>query len=135
MDDTMIKAFFTLGISVAVIALILFFVKKMVIKKNLSSSGIELKVISRITLQPKTHLYIVKADEKTLLIGANDHAINLVSDLTDDPTFGGAVDIRENNDLRKELARQAKEEEKIKFEMEKNLSFGSFLMSAFKKSN
>ncbi len=135
MDDTMIKAFFTLGIAVAVIALVLYFVKRLVIKKNINSGGVELKVLSRISLQPKTHLYLVKADEKTLLIGATDHNINLISDLSEDPTFHGAISLEDNKSLRKDLVKQMQTDEKAKMEIEQNLSFSAFLKSAFKKTN
>ena len=131
----MFKAFFTLGIAVAVIALSLYLVKRLVIKKNVSNSGLELKILSRISLQPKTHLYIIKADEKTLLVGATDHNINLISDLTEDPTFNETISIEENKALSHDFAKQMLSDEKKKMELEQNLSFTSFLISAFKKTN
>lgn len=131
----MIKAFFTLGIAVAVIAMVLYLVKRIVIKKNITTNGVELKVLSRISLQPKTHLFLVKADEKTLLIGATDHNVNLISDLTEDPTFNDTISLEDNRTLRHDLAKQMQTEEKAILDLEQNLSFSAFLKSAFKKTN
>lgn len=82
MDATLLRAFATLiGVSAA-LGGILFLVKKFASKSRKKIGGMNLEVISRVALQPKQQLYVVRAAEKILLIGATDQSINILSDLS-----------------------------------------------------
>jgi flagellar biogenesis protein FliO len=51
--------------------------------KKSKVGGPDMQVLSRISLQPKAHLFVVKVGSKTLLLGATDHNINTLSELSD----------------------------------------------------
>ena len=82
-DFALMKSFLMLSISVGVVGLILYFVKRYTKKINQSIHQVELTVISKLTLGPKKELIIVKAENKILLLGSTDTNINVISDLTD----------------------------------------------------
>ena len=141
-DGSILKAFLTLGMIVAALGVTLFFVKKYV-KKNKKVSGTDnLEIVSRISLQPKTHLFIVNVGDKKLLLGATDHSVNTLADLTSEGSSGtDEVDVEK---ALQRLGRQAKSKmnkpvNKVVSKMvpaiddNDSLSFTSFLKSTFKK--
>ncbi|MFP4369690.1 MAG: FliO/MopB family protein [Candidatus Kapaibacterium sp.] len=84
MDYTLIKAFFTLALGVAVMGGVLFLIKKYFVAKAGSPDAPDMKVISKLNLQPKVSLYMIKAGSKTLLIGVSDKGVNPITELDDD---------------------------------------------------
>lgn len=50
------------------------FVKKM-------SDGQQIKILSRVALGYKQHLYLVKVAEKCILVGVTDHGVNKIADI------------------------------------------------------
>lgn len=40
-----------------------------------------IKILSRVSLGPKQHLYLVKIDEKCILLGVTDQAVNKIIEL------------------------------------------------------
>jgi flagellar biogenesis protein FliO len=140
MDDSILKAFGSLVTIVAVLGVILFFLKKYSkkMKKNKPDS-INLEIVSKIALQPKTYLFIVKAGDKTLLVGANDHSISNIADLSE-PQHDNRLPAQKSiNYLNKSLvnttqnhapAKNIKQKETV----DTDLSFGSFIKTAFKKN-
>jgi flagellar biosynthetic protein FliO len=136
LDAEILKTFFTLGASVAALALILYFVKKYSKKRNNSQSSFNVQVLSRTTLQPKTQIYTIKVAERTLLVGVTDHNISTLADLSS----------KENNinaDLPaiKQLPVASRNSNKIinhtnlqKQTVDDSLSFKAFLKSTIKKN-
>lgn len=83
MDGTMLKSFLILFASVAVVIGVLFVLKR--ISKRFTQGGensVNLKVLSKLSLAPKNHIYVVEADGQKLLLGVTEKSINMLSELT-----------------------------------------------------
>jgi flagellar biogenesis protein FliO len=123
MGNEIYTTFVMLLLLVGVLAVIFLFVKKFARKAQKKLNGVELEVVSRIALSQKSHLCIVNADKRKLLIGVTDQNISILSDLTDDPKAKSTV-IKKVEEMA-----NAKKPKPI----EDDLSFKSFLKSAFSK--
>jgi len=82
MDGTILNTFFTLIAAVAVMGVFLYLVRRYASKIKHSGAEIELNVLSKISLQPKNHLYVVKAGSRVLLLGVAEKSITPIADLT-----------------------------------------------------
>ncbi len=83
MDGTMLKSFLILFASVAVVIGVLFVLKR--ISKRFTQGGensVNLKVLSKLSLAPKNHIYVVEADGKKLLLGVSEKSINTLAELS-----------------------------------------------------
>ncbi|MCX6155808.1 MAG: flagellar biosynthetic protein FliO [Candidatus Kapabacteria bacterium] len=132
----MFKAFLTLIISVAAIAGLLYAIKKFAKKARKTENSIELSVISKISLNSKSHIYAVKAGHKTLLIGATDHNINILSEINPDRRSTNISSLGENSEVvtfDKVLKNKVKKLDKIIIS-QPNVNFGSFLKAMIKKT-
>ena len=130
----MINTFFSLILVVAALGVVLFIVKRYALKaKRMKPDGMGLEVVSRIALQPKTHIYIVKAGKKKLLIGANEHSINTLADLTEYKTTQTLAKMQKGIPA-KEAVRKFKQQSTKPQPDENSLSFRNFLNQAFRKS-
>ena len=133
-DETLIKSFFILIACVAGIGGLFFFLKKISRKVRASSDTIGMEILSRLSLMPKNHLFIVKAGEKTLLLGVSEKNISILADLTDEETasLSSKTSIRKMN---KAIAKNKIPSgfENITSDLE-SLTFSSFLKSTFSKS-
>ena len=139
-EEGMMKAFLTLGICVLFLGGILLIVKKYAKKTKKLKNGFDLEVISRTSLNQKNHLYVVKAGEKTLLIGVSDHNINTLSDLTEEKHLNPANIQNKSvhqasrpsgklNGIHKEIENKNKIENLEDFD---DVNFGNYLKSIFK---
>lgn len=128
MDDAMIKAFVTLVAGVGALGAILYFVKKYSGKFRNDPENIGLEVISKVSLQPKSHLFVVKAKGKTLLLGATEHNVSILSELEGDADLNGQMQ-RVKNKLAH--SKQLSRENSISKNDDDSLSFTSFIKSAF----
>ena len=81
MDSNIVQTFVVLIAAVGVIFVIMLLIKKISVKRLESRSTINLNVISKITLQPKNHLFVVKAANKLLVLGVTDNSINILTEL------------------------------------------------------
>lgn len=129
-DASIMRAFATLSGVVAFLGVILFILKRIAKKSKKVNNQIDLQIVSKLSLQPKSHVYLVKAGESTLLIGVTDHNINTLADLTEsgEPTV---QPIRQ----RTVISNTQKPQKQVNLkEIEDSLSFGAFMKSAFKKS-
>ncbi len=128
-DASLMKAFATLAGVVGFLGLILFVLKKVIKKNKKIENQIDLQIISKISLQPKSHIYLIKAGEQTLLVGATDHNINTLADLSPNerpiPSFTSET---------KRPSRIQTPQAELTQDLENSLSFGSFIKSAFKRS-
>lgn len=118
-DGTITQTFLTLFAAVAVLGAILLLIKKYGNKINNNSNLLELKILAKMPLPPKSNIYIIKAANKTLLIGTSDKNISTLAELDSDNP----------QSVKKEIAKRKPEIEAD------NLSFTNFLKSTLKKSN
>ncbi len=125
MDSTMLQSLLTLIAGVGIIGLMFFFLKKYTLKAQNSSNKMNLKVVSKLSLQPKSSLFVVEAGDKTLLIGVSEKNINLISDLSEESN--NALPISSNS---KNLPVKIKNAE---LKMPESLSFKNFLKSAINR--
>jgi flagellar biosynthetic protein FliO len=130
-----VNAFLTLSLIVGGLWGVLLLIKRINGRSKNSSSPINLNIISRVSLQPKTHLYLVKAGQKTLLIGVTDHNISTLADLTEE-TQAPQVPASEYKALvaRANNVSRAKAPEASNADIDESLTFGAFLKSAFKRN-
>ena len=134
----MLNAFLNLGFVVLVLGLALYFLKRMNKKKKNFKGQPDLQIVSKLSLQAKNHLYIVKADDKTLLIGATDHNITTLADLSDRSIENINLMNKLNSQetlLLKNSKTKTLPKQKIEENPSNSLSFKTFLKSAFTKTN
>ena len=86
MDATIIKAFLLLCLCVGGMGLLFYYLRKYGTKLRDNNSQVELKILGKASLQPKSHIFIIQAEGKKLLIGVTEHNINTLSDLTETNT-------------------------------------------------
>jgi len=84
MDSNIIQTFIVLLAAVGIIVVIMMLVKKIATKRLENRTTINLNVITKITLQPKTHLFVVRAANKLLVLGVTDNSINILTELEPD---------------------------------------------------
>ncbi len=121
MDATILKAFVILSLCVGGMGLLFYYLKKYGTKMRDNNSQVELKVLGKVSLQAKSHLFIIQAEGKKLLIGVTDNNINSISDLTD--TNSAKIDLKELNNINNNT---------IQNKPIGDLSFSSFLKSVVK---
>ena len=130
-DGNILRAFATLGIIVSLFGVLLWLIKKYTGKTRKNTSGIDMEIISKITLQPKNQLFVVKAGTKTLLLGVSEKNITSLADLSE------SVPEKHNFDTVLKQTQQNKLPvgNKVDPITENDLSFRKFLMSTLSKSN
>jgi flagellar biogenesis protein FliO len=142
-DGNILNGFLTMGLIVLALGFILMMVKKYAKKSGKFSGGMNFNIVSKISLQPKTHIFVIEVAGRKLLIGTTEHNISALADLTDS---GGESSFDDNLNTAfagiKTQAQAAKLKIKNKTPQtialppeinEDSLSFGSFLKSTFKK--
>ena len=132
MDANILQTFVVLILAVGVIAGIMLLVKKISNKRMEQRSTINLNVISKITLQPKNHLFVVRAANKLLVLGVTDTSINILTEINaddenSDPANTPQLDTTEL--LQKVIKKQGTSNVS---ELQNDLSFMNFLKSSFK---
>ena len=115
-DETLLRAFLTLLLCVAGLGVVLFIVKRYSSKIAPQRTTLELKAIGRLPLH-KGAVYAIQVGGRTLLIGATEHSINLLTDITEDQ-----IQVLSN-------AHPVEDEHSIVVEPSASLSFGSFIQS------
>ena len=134
-DEPLLKSFLSLCSVVAVLAVALFFVKKYAKKARIKHNGMDLSVLSRTSLQPKSHLYIVQAGAKTLLLGVSDHSITTLSDLTEDKNKSSFVPAKQPQQQTKTVVPLIQPVAVPVNKQGNPLSFRNFLSAIVKKEN
>lgn len=161
LDGAIMQAFISLTVLVLALSIILLTIKKYA-KKNKKNSQQKhnIQILSKTSILPKSHLFVVQADDKTLLLGAGDNGVNLIADLSEHgnedalerykpssrtyklPTSVNrvALDRRRNmpSNLKSAEAPRASRKQPYELsdeELAKSLSFSTFLKSAFTKEN
>ena len=88
-----------MGVSLAIILGMIWLAAKVVRRKGVVRTGdtTSLEVVGRRSVGRRSNLLVVKAGERTLLVGCTDAQVSLVADLTPGAahgvTAGGAVDV------------------------------------------
>jgi len=122
-DNNILNAFLTMMASVVLLGIVLIAIKKFFFKVQNLNNDNKIDILSRVNLNNKNSLFIVKIQNKHLLIGSTEKNVNLIAEL----------DISENTQLHKPKNKEKnKDFNKVN---NKDLSFKAFLNSAFSKNN
>ena len=134
LETALIQSLFPLIAICAFLGITLILIKKYALKsKKNKSQGFDLNVISRLSLHQKNHLFVVKAGQKTLLLGATDHNINILSDLSEVRTKPELSSTFPSVNADRALT-QPEQKQIINKKQADALSFKSFLRSTLSKS-
>ncbi len=80
----LIKTAISLVVIVALIYITVFLFKKSMERRGQTPGGGKLlKAVDTLYLTPNRSIYLISAAEKILVVGATDHALNLLSEITD----------------------------------------------------
>jgi len=138
LEPALLKAFFTLMLCVAVMGGALVLLKRYAKKKTAVTGGIDLQVISRQALQPKVSVFVVKAGDKTLVLGVTEHNVTTLADITEDQPQQVLKNIHPK-EVVKEKANQPQlvqtQREIPQAALEQPPSFGEFLKTVLKGEN
>lgn len=99
MDATIFKAFSLLALCVGGIGVLFYFLRKYSSKLTRNNNTTEMKVTGKLSLMPKSHLFIVKVGDRDLLLGVTEGSINTLADLyTTIPQFNTSASQFNTND-------------------------------------
>ncbi len=157
MDGAILQAFISLSILVLALCAIMFAIKKYAKKQNSKKDNMHnIQILSKTSILPKSHLFVVQADDRTLLLGAGENGVNLIADLSANDqsksigksAFKSSADTyrlptsvnKIASDRQKNAVARATrsnptpvQRQLTPEEINKSLSFSSFLKSAFAK--
>lgn len=132
-DDTILKAFSVLILSVGAIAGLFFILKKVADKVKNPTGENTMKIVSRLPLQNKTSLFLVEVSGRKILVGATDRNVNAIADLSD-PAVKNNIDEEMFGAETRPLI-QTPDTPKITPSNTNGLSFKEFLKTSFKRYN
>jgi flagellar biogenesis protein FliO len=134
-DSSVLQSFLPLILLVGFLGGVLFLLKKLSLKAKSKKSEFILNVISKTTIQPKTHLYIVQAASRFLLLGVSDHSVTTLADLTDELKSSDQLAVQKKiSAITKKGILSSGNSKNPQVKDENSLSFGSFLRSALRKN-
>ena len=81
MDPNLLRAFLTMMVCVAAIGALLWYVRRRTSRAQLGETQIEVRVLSRQALSPKSQLSIVQIGSRVLLLGITDSQVTYLGDL------------------------------------------------------
>lgn len=116
--------------AVVVLAAIFFMLKKFAAKRNENKASINLNVISKISLQPKNHLFVVKVGDKILVLGVSENNINILTEL--EPNFADNMQNKSQETIKNEVISKLAA---TNMPQTADLSFLNFIKSSFKFNN
>ncbi|MBE2188147.1 MAG: FliO/MopB family protein [Desulfobulbaceae bacterium] len=128
MDGSILNTFITLIVAVAILGVLLLFVKRYASKFKSNLSPIDLKVLSKVSLQPKNHLFVVQAGTRVLLLGVTDKSITPIADLT------GKIDKNTEASAVNQIKKQVRDS-RNQTEPDDDLSFKAFIRNVLKKQS
>lgn len=132
MDSSILNSLLILPACVVVLFGISNYLKRINKKNSANLGDYEGKVLSRIPLMKNTFLYIVKIGNKTFLIGASDKSVSLISELKPNQTEITQIDFPNPSYT---TTKKVQTIEEVQNNNSNDLSFRSFLKSAFSKNN
>ena len=133
-DASLINSSLIMLLVAGVLALLLFFIKRSANNRIRNGNGVQMQVVSKLTLQPKVNLYVVKTGGRMIMLGVSDKNVSLLGDLV--PSRDKAVELsalqQETLGINQsgQIVKTKPTEQKANSE---SLSFASFLMSIFKR--
>ncbi len=126
MDGSLLKSFAVLIAAVGIVFAVLVLLKRFSKRFTSQNNAVQMKILSKMALNAKSHLYIVEADGKTLLLGVTEKNISILSELSDSQRVSSFNISRQ----RQVKQKTGESEEAISPQSKKNLSFASFLKSS-----
>lgn len=81
LDETLVRAFITLMVAVAAIALLMVYLKRKVAKGKIAGSTLAIQVVARQALNPKAQIYIVSIAGKTVMLGVTEQSVTNLGEL------------------------------------------------------
>lgn len=133
MDSSLLNSLLILSACVVILFGISNYLKRINKKNSANLGDYEGKVLSRIPLMKNTFLYIVKIGNRTFLLGASDKSVSLISELKPNQPDLGTVDFPNPS---YSTTKKVQTIEEVQNNNNPNdLSFRSFLKSAFSKNN
>lgn len=83
MDGSILKSFAILFASVGIVFVVLMLLKRFSKRFTAQNNAVQMKILSKLALNAKSHLYVIEADGKTLLLGVTEKSISTLSELSD----------------------------------------------------
>mgnify|MGYP001105930383 CR=1 FL=1 len=133
MDASILQSLLILSACIVVLFGISNYLKKINKNRIANLADFEGKIISRIPLMKNTFLYIVQIGNRTFLLGASDKSVTLISELKPSQTENNISDFP--NPSYTNVPKKVKTIEELQNQPQNDLSFRSFLKSAFSKNN
>jgi len=93
MDETLLKAFFTLAAIVAVLAILLVLVRRHAAGQIAAKSGSQFRIIGRLALQPKKQVFLLLVADRILVVGAGE-SMTTLAEITDPEVITALVEAR-----------------------------------------
>jgi len=81
-DSSIWGAFATLALCVGGFWGLAQIVKKYGLKMHSMANSVPLNVLSKVSLTPKANVFVIRAGEKTLVVGTSDTGVNTLADIT-----------------------------------------------------
>ena len=140
MDESLIiRALLSLGAMAALLGGIVYLLKKMNRRGSKAESKIPLHVINRLALSPKSQVYLIKAGNRTLLLGSSDHSVNFIADLSDEDMQKIKTGELQSNSSRRESLEGKFTQADLKplpkpVPLDEDTSFRNYIKSTFKKT-
>ncbi len=127
-DNSILNAFITMMGSVVVLGIILFLVKKFFFKVQNINNDNKIEILSKINLNNKNSIAIIKVQNRNFLVGLTERNISLLTELEN-------KEIHNKSNIN--LTQNVKNNQinNIKNIKKEDLSFKAFLTSAFMKNN
>lgn len=134
-EESVIKAFVVMFAAVAILGGLLYLLKRFAAKNNLNKNVPGIKVLSKVPLQSKASLFVIKVGDKTLLVGVSDRSISTLADLSEE-TDSKSTAREELKKIKPSDLRKMQSSRPAPTGTDRNpLSFKSFLKSSFKRYN
>lgn len=119
-ENPLINAFATLIITVGVVALLLFLVKKYTGKfTSKAFSNKQIKIEAKQALTTKSNIYIINIEGRRFAVGANDSSFSKICEL--------------DTNINSETNKHDSEIENLPQELKEDISFSSFLKQSLLK--
>lgn len=94
METTLLKAFLTLTALVAALGAVLYVVRRYTAVQLTQHTGAQFRVIGQLALQQKRQIYLLLVADKILVVGAADHSITTLSEITDPATIAALIEAK-----------------------------------------
>lgn len=94
METTLLKAFLTLAALVGVLGAALYVVRRYAAVRLSHHTGAQFRVIGQLSLQQKKQIYLLLVADTILVVGAADHSITTLSEITDPATVAALIEAK-----------------------------------------